>query len=55
MRGQPPTSDVSVMVSIMSVLSVLLIALCANRWKREYAGKGLHTFLVASLLSPPTT
>ena len=49
MRAQRPTSDVSVMVAIMVVLSVLLIALCAYRWKRQYAGlgKGLRTFLVS--------
>jgi len=49
MRAQTPTSDVSVVVAIMIVLSLALIALCAYRWKRQYAGtgKGLRTFLVS--------
>jgi uncharacterized membrane protein YidH (DUF202 family) len=49
MRGHHPTSDVSIMVAIMVVLSVGLIVLCAYRWKRQYAGlgKGLSTFLVS--------
>lgn len=47
MRAQRPTSEISVMVAIMIVLSVLLIAFCAYRWKREYSGlgKGVRTFL----------
>jgi hypothetical protein len=49
MRGQRPTSQVSVMVIILTVLAVLLISLCAYRWKRGYAGlgKGRTTFLVS--------
>jgi len=49
MRGQRPTSQVSVMVAILTVLAVLLISLCAYRWKRQYAGlgKGRTTFLVS--------
>ena len=48
MRGQRPTSQVSVMVAILTVL-VLLISFCAYRWKRQYAGlgKGRTTFLVS--------
>jgi hypothetical protein len=49
MRAQRPTSQVSVMVAIVTVLAVLLISFCAYRWKREYAGlgKGRTTFLVS--------
>lgn len=49
MRAQTPTSDVSVMVAIMVILSLLLIGFCAYRWNRQYSGlgKGLSTFLVS--------
>jgi hypothetical protein len=49
MRGQRPTSQVSVMVLILTILAVILISLCAYRWKRGYAGlgKGRTTFLVS--------
>jgi hypothetical protein len=49
LRAQRPNSEVSVMVSIMIVLSVLLIAFCAYRWKREFAGlgKGRTTFVIS--------
>jgi phosphoglycerol transferase MdoB-like AlkP superfamily enzyme len=49
MRGQRPTSQVSVMVAILTVLAVLVVSLCAYRWKRQYAGlgKGRTTFLVS--------
>jgi hypothetical protein len=36
MRGQRPTSQVSVMVAILTALAVLLISFCAYRWKRQY-------------------
>jgi len=47
-RAQRPDSQVSVMVAIMIVLSVLLIGFSAYRWKRQYAGlgKGLTTFAI---------
>jgi uncharacterized membrane protein YidH (DUF202 family) len=49
LRGQQPTSQVSVMVAILTILAVLLISFCAYRWKRQYAGlgKGRTTFLVS--------
>jgi hypothetical protein len=49
MRGQRPTSPVSVMTGVLTILAVLLISLCAYRWKRQYAGlgKGRITFLVS--------
>lgn len=48
-KAERPTNEVSVMIAIMAVLSVALIAACAYRWKREYAGlgKGLVTFVVS--------
>jgi hypothetical protein len=49
MRAQRPTSQVSVMVAIITILAVMLIGSCAYRWKREYAGlnKGRTTFVVS--------
>jgi hydrogenase-4 membrane subunit HyfE len=49
MRAQRPTSDVSVVVAIMIILSVLLIVSCAYRWRQEHSGlgKGVRTFLVS--------
>jgi hypothetical protein len=49
MRAQRPTSEVSVMVVILTILAVLLISFCAYRWKRQYAGlgRGRSTFLVS--------
>lgn len=49
MRGQRPTSAVSVMTAVLTVLAVLLICFCAYRWKRGYTGlgKGRTTFLVS--------
>ena len=49
MRGQRPTSQVSVIVLILTILAVILISLCAYRWKRGYTGlgKGRTTFLVS--------
>jgi hypothetical protein len=49
MRGQRPTSEVSVMVVILAILAVSLISFCAYRWKRQYAGlgRGRTTFLVS--------
>src|SRR6266566_2872849 len=49
MRAQRPTSEVSVMVVILTILAVLLISFCAYRWKRQYAGlgRGRTTFLVS--------
>lgn len=48
-QAQRPTSQVSLLAALMTLLSVLLIALCAYRWKREFAGlaKGRSTFLVS--------
>lgn len=48
-RAQRPDSQVSVMVAIMIVLSVLLIGFSAYRWKRQYAGlgKGRSTFAIS--------
>ncbi len=37
-----PTNDVSLMAGVIAILSVVMIAGCAYRWKREYAG--LHKF-----------
>lgn len=49
MRAQRPTNQVTVMAAILTVLAVLLISLCAYRWKRQYAGlgRGRRTFLVS--------
>ena len=52
MRAQRPTSDVSTVVIVMVILAVGLIASCAYRWKREYAGQGktLQTVAVSSVV-----
>jgi phosphoglycerol transferase MdoB-like AlkP superfamily enzyme len=49
LRAQRPTSQVSVMAAIVTILAVLLISFCAYRWKRQCAGlgKGRTTFLVS--------
>jgi uncharacterized membrane protein YidH (DUF202 family) len=49
MRAQRPTNQVTVMAAILAILAVLLIAFCAYRWRRQYAGlgKGRTTFLVS--------
>jgi len=41
-KFQRPTNDVSLMAGVIAILSLLMIASCAYRWKREYAG--LHKF-----------
>jgi hypothetical protein len=49
MHAQRPSNQVSLMAAITAALAVLLIGLCAYRWKREYAGlgKGMKMFLVS--------
>ena len=49
LHAQKPSNHVSLMAAITAVLSVLMIAVCAYRWKREYAGVGRWraTFLVS--------
>ncbi|HEX8871370.1 MAG TPA: hypothetical protein VF758_01315 [Candidatus Acidoferrum sp.] len=43
------TNGVSFLAAVTAVLSVLMIAVCARRWKKEYAGlgKSLSTFGVS--------
>ena len=47
--GQGTNNEVSFVAAITTLLSVLMIALCARHWKREYAGlgKALSTFAVS--------
>ncbi len=49
MHAQVPSNKVTLMAAITAVLAVLMIAMCAYRWKREYAGlgKGLKTFFIS--------
>ena len=51
---RPPYPDhrmqpVAIMAAITTVLAVLMIGFCAQRWKREFAGlgKGMRTFTVS--------
>jgi hypothetical protein len=48
-RGQSPTNAVSFLAAVTALLSVLMIAACARRWKKEYAGlgKSVTTFAVS--------
>lgn len=40
MHAQMPNNQVSLMAAVTAVLSLLMIAICAYRWKREFAGTG---------------
>jgi hypothetical protein len=40
MHARLPNNQVSLMAAVTAVLSVLMIAICAYRWKREFAGTG---------------
>ncbi len=44
-----PTNAVSLLAAVTGLLAVLMIAFCAYRWRREYAGLGKwrSTFLVS--------
>jgi hypothetical protein len=48
-HGQGLTNTVSFLASITMVLSVLMIVVCARRWRKEYGGlgKSLTTFAVS--------
>ena len=50
---QKPSDDVSLMAAITAILSVLMIAFCAYRWKREYSGlkKFWLTFTVSLVIT----
>ena len=41
--------DVAIVAAITTVLAVLMIGFCAQRWKREFAGlgKGISTFSIS--------
>ena len=47
-EGTRPTA-IGVMTLLTTLIGILMIAFCAQRWKREYAGlgKGLSTFLIS--------
>ncbi len=49
MQAQRPNNEVSLIAAVIAVLAILMIALCAYRWRREYAGlgKGWSTFLIS--------
>jgi len=48
-RAERPTNEVEVVAGIMVILSLLLIAVCGYRWKRQYSGMGktLSTFMIS--------
>jgi len=48
-HGNGPNNPVSFLAAIAAVLAMLLIAACARRWAKEYAGlgKSVVTFAVA--------
>jgi hypothetical protein len=48
-RGQGMANPVSFLAAVSAVFSLLMIAACARRWKKEYAGlgKSLSTFAVS--------
>jgi riboflavin transporter FmnP len=48
-RGQGPTNPVSFLAAVTALLSVLMSAACARRWKKEYAGlgKSVTTFAIS--------
>jgi|SRR6266851_187195 len=48
-RGEGLNNEVSFVAAISAVLSVLMIALCARHWRKEYAGlgKAMTTFAVS--------
>ena len=41
--------NVAIMAAITTVLAIMMIGFCAQRWKHEFAGlgKGAHTFFVS--------
>jgi hypothetical protein len=45
-------NTVSLMAGVTAILSVLMIVLCAYRWKREYAGTGqtASTLIISALI-----
>ena len=49
MHAQLPNNRVSMLAAITAILSILIIAVCAYRWRREFSGlgKGRTTFLVS--------
>jgi hypothetical protein len=40
MHAQMPNNQVSLMAAVTAVLCVLMIGICAYRWKREFSGTG---------------
>ena len=48
-RGKGLTNPVSFLAAVSAVLSLLMIAVCARRWVKEYAGlgKSVTTFAVS--------
>ena len=51
-RAQAVTNQVSLVAAITALLSLLMIVLCAYRWKRHYSGlgKSLSTFLITLVI-----
>jgi hypothetical protein len=51
-HAQTVTNQVSLVAGITALLSLLMIAFCAYRWKRHYSGlgKGLRTFLISFVI-----
>ena len=52
LHAQRPNNQVSLMAGITAILSAGMIALCAYRWKREFAGlgKGAKTFGISFVI-----
>jgi hypothetical protein len=50
LRGDGLNNSVSFVAAISTVLALLMIALCARHWKKEYAGlgKAMSTFAVSA-------
>jgi hypothetical protein len=48
-HGQRPTNPVSFLAAVTALLTVLMIAACARRWMKEYAGlgKSVTTFAIS--------
>ncbi len=49
LHAQRPSNEVSLLAGVTALLSVVMIVVCAYRWKREFAGQGngASTFLVS--------
>lgn len=52
MHAQFPNNQVSLLAAVTAVLAVVMIAVCAYRWRREYAGLGKwRTTFLGSLVA----